>query len=67
MDFDIYIYNIIIYGMCKVGVIEDIYDLFCSFSFKGVKFDVVIYNIMILGLCNNRLKYEVYVFFRKMK
>lgn len=60
MVIGIIMYNIIIKGMCKAGMVEEVWCLFCNFDFKGVMFDVVMYMIMIVGFFRKGMWCEVY-------
>uniref|UniRef100_M4DXE8 Pentacotripeptide-repeat region of PRORP domain-containing protein n=1 Tax=Brassica campestris TaxID=3711 RepID=M4DXE8_BRACM len=60
-------YTIVIQGMCKVGKVEDDFDLFCSLFSKGMKPNVVTYTTMITGFCRRGLIHEADALFRKMK
>lgn len=53
--------------MCRSGKVKEVWCLFCSFVFKGVKFDVIVYRIMILGLFREGWWCEVDKLCRKMK
>ncbi|KAG5415924.1 hypothetical protein IGI04_003491 [Brassica rapa subsp. trilocularis] len=60
-------YTIVIQGMCKVGKVEDDFDLFCSLFSKGMKPNVVTYTTMITGFCRRGLIHDANALFKKMK
>ncbi|CAN7112306.1 unnamed protein product [Brassica rapa subsp. narinosa] len=66
-EMDVITYTIVIRGMCKVGKVEDDFDLFCSLFSKGMKPNVVTHTTMITGFCRRGLIHEADALFRKMK
>lgn len=50
-ELDVYIYNILIRGLCKEGFLGFVCELVEEMESKGCEFNMIIYIILIDGFC----------------